>query len=62
MLEGPMDVIKGYAAGDVIIEEGTKGTSAYIILTGTVDVTKRAGKGEVKMAPFSRVSLNGCGR
>ncbi len=54
-----MDVIKGYAAGDVIIEEGTKGTSAYIILTGTVDVTKRAGKGEVKMATLGERQVFG---
>ncbi|MFC1580002.1 cyclic nucleotide-binding domain-containing protein [Thermodesulfobacteriota bacterium] len=54
-----MDVIKGYSAGDVIIEEGTKGTSAYIILTGTVDVTKRAGKREVKMATLGEGQVFG---
>ncbi len=54
-----MDVIKGYDAGDVIIEEGTKGTSAYIILSGTVEVTKRSAKGEVKMATLGERQVFG---
>ena len=54
-----MEVIKGFSAGEVIIEEGTKGTSAFIILTGTVEVTKRAGKQEIKMATLGEGQVFG---
>lgn len=54
-----MEVIKGFSAGDVIIEEGTKDTSAFIILTGTVEVIKRAGKQQVKMATLGEGQVFG---
>ena len=54
-----MEVIKGFSAGEVIIEEGTKGTSAFIILTGTVEVTKRAGKEQIRMATLGEGQVFG---
>ena len=45
-----METIKTYKPGDIVIKEGTKGTSAYIILSGTVKVVKRIGSKEIGMA------------
>jgi CRP-like cAMP-binding protein len=41
------EVTETYQSGDIIIEEGTKGSSAYIILSGAVEVLKRSGQKEV---------------
>lgn len=45
-----MEFIKTFKPGEIVIKEGSKSTSAYIILTGTAKVTKRIGKKEIKMA------------
>ncbi len=39
-----------FRPGDAVIEEGTKGTSAYVILSGEVEVIKRSGDREVPVA------------
>ena len=36
-----MEILETFKPGETVIEEGTKGTSAYVILSGTVDVIKR---------------------
>jgi CRP-like cAMP-binding protein len=45
--ESFMDIIKAFQPEERIIEEGTKGTSAYVILSGTVEVFKKSGEKEV---------------
>ena len=45
-----MDTVREYPSGEVVIEEGTHGTSAFIILTGTAEVFKRSGGSELVLA------------
>ncbi len=45
-----MDTIQEYGPDHVIIEEGTRGTSAYIILSGTAEVFKKSGDREITLA------------
>lgn len=45
-----MDIIKTYQPGEIVIEEGSKGTSAFVILAGTVEVIKRSGDSGITMA------------
>ena len=45
-----MDIIKTFKPGEMVIKEGAKGTSAYVILSGTVEVIKKSGNKEIKMA------------
>jgi CRP-like cAMP-binding protein len=48
--ESFMDIIKAFQPEERIIEEGTKGTSAYVILSGTVEVFKKSGEKEVRFS------------
>jgi len=54
-----MEMIKGFKSGETVIEEGTKGTSAYIILSGTVGVLKRSGGKEVQLATLGEGQVFG---
>jgi len=45
-----MDTIREYPPGEIIIEEGTHGTSAFIILSGTAEVFKKSGDREITLA------------
>jgi len=45
-----METIKGFQAGETVLEEGSKGSSAYVILTGTAKVLKKIGSKEILMA------------
>lgn len=45
-----MESIKAFKPGEIVIEEGTKGTSAYVIISGTAEVIKRWGKRNVIIA------------
>ncbi|MDY7038365.1 MAG: cyclic nucleotide-binding domain-containing protein [Thermodesulfobacteriota bacterium] len=45
-----MDIIKTFKPGEMVIKEGAKGTSAFVILSGTVEVIKKSGNKEIKMA------------
>lgn len=45
-----MDTTRTYKPGTMIIEEGTHGTSAFIILSGTVEVFKKTGNKDVVLA------------
>jgi CRP/FNR family transcriptional regulator, cyclic AMP receptor protein len=45
-----MDTVREYPPGRVIIEEGSRGTSAFIILSGTAEVFKKSGDREVTLA------------
>lgn len=48
--EIPMQIIKTFQGGDIIIEEGTKGSSAYVILSGAIEVLKKSGDKQVTVA------------
>ncbi|MBN1106814.1 MAG: cyclic nucleotide-binding domain-containing protein [Deltaproteobacteria bacterium] len=45
-----MEKLVKFRPQEVVIEEGSKGTSAYIILSGAVEVIKRSGDREVTVA------------
>lgn len=57
--EIPMKISKTFQAGDIIIEEGTKGISAYVILSGAVEVLKKAGDEEVTVATLGEGKVFG---
>jgi pSer/pThr/pTyr-binding forkhead associated (FHA) protein len=48
-----METIEVFKAGDTIMEEGTKGTSAYVILSGIAKVYKRTKSSEIVVATLS---------
>ena len=48
--EIPRQITKNFQGGDIIIEEGTKGSSAYVILSGAVEVLKKSGDKQVTVA------------
>jgi CRP-like cAMP-binding protein len=54
-----METVKGYRPGEVVIQEGTRGTSAYIILSGAVEVIKRSGEREVPVATLGEGQVFG---
>lgn len=54
-----MESVKGYRPGEVVIKEGTKGTSAYIILSGAVEVLKWSGQKEVAVATLGEGQVFG---
>ena len=45
-----MDTVCEHPSGEVVIEEGTPGTSAFIILSGTAEVFKQSGGAELVLA------------
>ena len=45
-----METIKVFRSGEILIEEGSKGTSAFVILSGTVEVIKKSGSREITVA------------
>ena len=45
-----MKTTKAFNSGEIVIEEGTKGTSAFVILSGSTEVIKRWGDREVVIA------------
>lgn len=45
-----METINTYKVGDTVVEEGSKGTSAYVILSGTAKVFKKLGTREILVA------------
>ena len=57
--EIPMQISKTFQSGDIIIEEGTKGTSAYVILSGAVEVLKKSGDEEVTVATMGEGKVFG---
>lgn len=54
-----MRTLKNYQPGDTVIEEGTKGTSAFVVLSGAVEVIKRSGKQEVSVATLGERQVFG---
>ena len=45
-----METVKGFNPEEIVIEEGTKGTSAFVILSGTAEVIKKLGNREILIA------------
>ena len=45
-----MENIESFEPGEIVIQEGTKGTSAFIILSGAVEVLKRSGDKDIVVA------------
>jgi hypothetical protein len=45
-----METTKAFNSGEIVIKEGTKGTSAFVILSGNAEVIKRWGEREVVIA------------
>ncbi len=45
-----METTKAFNSGEIVIAEGTKGTSAFVILSGNAEVIKRWGDREVVIA------------
>jgi hypothetical protein len=54
-----MDVIKAFQPEERIIEEGSKGTSAYVILSGSVEVFKKSGEKEVSLGTLGEGQVFG---
>lgn len=54
-----MESAKIFQPGEVVIQEGARDSCAYIILSGTVEVFKRAGDREVRVAVLGRGQVFG---
>jgi hypothetical protein len=54
-----MEIIRSFKAGETIIEEGSKGTSAYLILSGSAKVYKKAGTKEFAIATLGNEQVFG---
>ena len=54
-----MEIIKTFKSGDTVIEEGSKGTSAYVILSGIAKVFKKAGTKEIVVATLGNGQVFG---
>ncbi len=54
-----MENLVGFRSGDTVIEEGSKGTTAYVILSGTAQVFKKSGNAEVLVATLGEGQVFG---
>ena len=54
-----MESVKTFQPGEVVIQEGARDSCAYIILSGTVEVFKRAGDRDVRVAVLGRGQVFG---
>jgi len=54
-----MEIKETFQSGEVILEEGTKGSSAYVIISGAVEVLKRSGDKEVTVATLGEGKVFG---
>jgi len=54
-----MDIIKTFNPEERIIEEGTRGTSAFIIVSGTVEVIKKSGDKEITVGTLGEGQVFG---
>ena len=54
-----METIKTFKAGDTLVEEGTKGSSAYVIISGSAKVVKRAESREIVVATLGNGQVFG---
>ena len=54
-----MEDIKTFEQGEIVLQEGTKGTSAFIVLSGAVEVLKRSGDKEIVVATLGEGQVFG---
>lgn len=54
-----METVETYKKGETVIEEGTEGTSAYVILSGNAKVIKKIGKKEITVATMGNGQVFG---
>jgi len=54
-----MEDLKTFVPGEIVIREGTKGTSAFVILSGAVEVLKRSGEQDVVVATLGEGQVFG---
>jgi len=54
-----MEDIETFEPGQIVIQEGTKGTSAFIVLSGAVEVLKRTGDKEIVVATLGEGQVFG---
>ena len=54
-----MENMKAFQPGETVIVEGTKGTYAFIILSGEVDIIKRSGDKEITVATLGQGQVFG---
>ena len=54
-----MENIESFEPGEIVIQEGTKGTSAFILLSGAVEVLKRSGDKDIVVATLGEGQVFG---
>jgi CRP-like cAMP-binding protein len=54
-----MEDIKAFGPGEIVIQEGTKGTSAFIVLSGAVEILKSSGDKEIVVATLGEGQVFG---
>jgi hypothetical protein len=54
-----MEDIKTFGPGEIVIQEGTKGTSAFIVLSGAVEILKSSGDKEIVVATLGEGQVFG---
>jgi Cyclic nucleotide-binding domain/FHA domain len=54
-----MENIESFEPGEIVIQEGTKGTSAFIVLSGAVEVLKRSGDKDIVVATLGEGQVFG---
>jgi hypothetical protein len=54
-----MENIETFGPGEIVIQEGTKGTSAFIVLSGAVEVLKRSGDKDIVVATLGEGQVFG---
>jgi CRP/FNR family cyclic AMP-dependent transcriptional regulator len=57
--EHPMEDVETFEPGELVIKEGTKGTSAFIILSGAVEVLKKSGQRDIPVATLGEGQVFG---
>jgi len=54
-----MEDVKVFGPGEIVIREGTKGTSAFIVLSGAVEILKKSGDKEIVVATLGEGQVFG---
>jgi CRP/FNR family cyclic AMP-dependent transcriptional regulator len=54
-----MENVETFQPGELVIKEGTKGTSAFIILSGAVEVLKKSGDRDIPVATLGEGQVFG---
>lgn len=54
-----METIKTFQPGETVIDEGNKGTSAFIIISGAAEVFKKSGSREISIAKLGEGQVFG---